>query len=507
MFLEVGSAGPKGWPPQAPCLTSEAALDAGLAQLRALADALAADIQVVHRTAPEAKASKASKAKEPGACTAAVMVRRRAGPNGVSPLELRVAVIGNVDSGKSTMVGVLTRNCLDDGRGAARAKVFKHGHEAASGRTSSIGQHCLCLDSRGALLNDASFRSATQPEAIAKASKVVTLVDLAGHEKYFKTTAFGLTGHLPDYAGVIVGANHGVIGMCKEHLGIALALKIPAFFVVTKIDLAPEHILKHTVKTLVAILKKPGVKKLPYLVKSREDAVTCAANMAADSLAPIFLTSSVTGQGLDHLKVFFNLLQQRQQWGTKQKEPAEFLIDETFSVPGVGTVVAGTVKRGVLELSSSLLLGPAVGDGTFASTTIKSIHYKRLPVERVVAGQTAAIALKKVKKGEVRKGMVLVAPGRNPRSSWEFDADIAILTHSTTIQPRYQAVIHCEIIRQAAKVVAMDREQLRSGDRACVRFRFLSRPEYVVPGTRFVFREGKTKGIGVVMGAVVEAAA
>ena len=27
--------------------------------------------------------------------------------------------------------------------------------------------------------------------------QVVTLVDLAGHEKYFKTTAYGLTGHLP----------------------------------------------------------------------------------------------------------------------------------------------------------------------------------------------------------------------------------------------------------------------------------------------------------------------
>lgn len=34
-----------------------------------------------------------------------------------------------------------------------------------------------------------------------------------------------------------------------------------------------------------------------------------------------------------------------------------------------------------------------------------------------------------------------------------------------------QAVIHCEIIRQAARVVAMDCERLRSGDRACVRFR------------------------------------
>ena len=45
----------------------------------------------------------------------------------------------------------------------------------------------------------------------------------------------------------------------------------------------------------------------------------------------------------------------------------------------------------------------------------------------------------------------------------------------------------------------MDRELLRSGDRALVRFRFKARPEYVVPGTRFVFREGRTKGIGVVI--------
>jgi GTPase len=45
-----------------------------------------------------------------------------------------------------------------------------------------------------------------------------------------------------------------------------------------------------------------------------------------------------------------------------------------------------------------------------------------------------------------------------------------------------QAVIHCEIVRQAARVVAMDRERLRSGDRAHVRFRFLQRPEYLTPG-------------------------
>lgn len=37
-------------------------------------------------------------------------------------------------------------------------------------------------------------------------------VDLAGHEKYLRTTCFGLTGHLPDYGMVIIGANAGLVG-------------------------------------------------------------------------------------------------------------------------------------------------------------------------------------------------------------------------------------------------------------------------------------------------------
>jgi GTPase len=172
----------------------------------------------------------------------------------------------------------------------------------------------------------------------------------------------------------------------------------------------------------------------------------------------------------------------------RASESAEFLIDEVFGVPGVGTVVAGTCKRGVITPNTTFLLGPDLRDGSFKPCAVKSIHYKRLPVGRVAAGQTAALALKKVKRAAVRKGMALVDERLRPSASWEFDADVAVLTHSTTIQPRYQAVIHCEIVRQSARVIAMDTERLRSGDRACVRFRFLQRPEYLTPGTRFVFR-------------------
>lgn len=43
-----------------------------------------------------------------------------------------------MDSGKSTLIGVLTNATLDDGRGSARALVLKHRHEQENGRTSAV---------------------------------------------------------------------------------------------------------------------------------------------------------------------------------------------------------------------------------------------------------------------------------------------------------------------------------------------------------------------------------
>jgi hypothetical protein len=59
---------------------------------------------------------------------------------------------------------------------------------------------------------------------------------------------FRLTGCLPDCAMIVVGANMGVARMTREHIGVALALTLPVFFVVTKIDIAPPHILAETLE-------------------------------------------------------------------------------------------------------------------------------------------------------------------------------------------------------------------------------------------------------------------
>ena len=123
-----------------------------------------------------------------------------------------------------------------------------------------------------------------------------------------------------------MGANAGIVGMSKEHLGVALALRVPVFFVITKVDMTPGHITQHTLTTLQTILKKPGVKKRPFIVKTKDDVVTCARNMLSNNLAPIFLSSSVTGEGLDLVRLFYNLLPQRVDWAERAAGHAEFVV-------------------------------------------------------------------------------------------------------------------------------------------------------------------------------------
>lgn len=53
-------------------------------------------------------------------------------------------------------------------------------------------------------------------------------------------------------------------------------------------------------------------------------------------------------------------------------------------------------------------------------------------------------------------------------------------------------------MRQTATIIHMDKEHLRTGDKAMVRFRFIKQPEFVKPETRMIFREGRTKAVGTI---------
>lgn len=410
-------------------------------------------------------------------------------------MEIRVAVVGNVDAGKSTLLGVLTHGELDNGRGLARMKLFRHKHEMESGRTSSVGNDILGFDAGGNVVNKSDHGHLDWVKICEQSSKVITFIDLAGHEKYLKTTVFGMTGHAPDFAMLMIGANAGIIGMTKEHLGLALALQVPVFVVVTKIDMCPANVLEDTLKLLQRILKSPGCRKMPVLVSNKDDVVCSATNFTSERMCPVFQVSNVTGENMDLLKMFLNLLSTRVRCNLTS--PPEFQIDDTFSVPGVGTVVSGTLLQGYVKLNDTLMLGPDPL-GQFQPMVIKSIHRKRMPVKEVRGGQTASFALKKIKRSSIRKGMVMVSPKLNPQACWEFEGEILVLHHPTTISVKYQAMVHVGSVRQTATIISMTSEHLRTGDKATVRFRFIKNPEYLKTDMRMVFREGRTKAIGTI---------
>src|SRR5271169_5883639 len=65
------------------------------------------------------------------------------------------------------------------------------------------------------------------------------------------------------------------------------------------------------------------------------------------NICPIFRVSNVTGEGIELVRTFLNILPFHGQYIVDQ--PAEFLINDTFSVPYTGAVVAGVVNSGTIH--------------------------------------------------------------------------------------------------------------------------------------------------------------
>jgi GTPase len=428
------------------------------------------------------------------------LIRRIVGAEDL-PIDITIDTVGNVDSGKSSIIGCLISNELDNGRGSARLKVLRHLHEIESGRTSSVSHQVLGFDAKGRTVNyspSASVSPLTMSEIVGNSSKIISFVDLAGHERYLKTTIFGLAGYAPDYSLLVIGANAGVLRMTKEHLGVSAALKIPIIVVINKIDLVDPEITNRTQDQVKSVLKLPGVDKIPMIIKNHDDIVVVSKHMPTGRVAPIFKLSCITGEGLDLLRSFLNLVPARLKWDEYLDDEFLLYIDEVFSVTGVGTVASGTINRGTIHVNDIVKLGPfSKGGNPFKDTRIRSIQYKRVPVKHLHAGQSGTFALHGISYDDVRKGMILTQM-EDPPTARTFSANVFVLYHPTTIRMGYEAVIHVNTIRQTAKIIEMSEEPLRTGQRANVKFRFKYKPEYIMEGQKILFREGRTKGIGII---------
>jgi elongation factor 1-alpha len=408
---------------------------------------------------------------------------------------IKIAVTGNVDSGKSTLIGVLMNNKLDDGRGSSRSLILRNKHEKETGRTS-----CISHNSFSEVVNDQR--------------KILSLIDLAGHEKYLKTTIFGLSGLFADSGLVLVSANMGITQMTREHMMLLLFLKIPFLILVTKIDMVPENIKNLTINKLKKMMNIQMFKKKSYLFP--EDEKKCKEEIIKfnnlpnnlNTFIPIIPISNKTGININNLKSFLLNLNPKNHWINENIDGTIMYIDSKFSVKGIGLVVSGTVRGESIKINDKLWIGPI--NDNFIPFKVKSIHNNlRENVNQLNSNDAGCIAIRFISKeiitkNQIRKGVVVISNENFKKNVVEsFRAEVTILNHSSTITDNYTPVIQCGLVRQTAKINILEiddkKRVLRTGSKAIVIFKFCYKKEYLETGKIFFFRDGNTKGYGTIL--------
>jgi len=399
---------------------------------------------------------------------------------------LRVAVGGSVDAGKSTFLAHLKTGKLDDGAGLIRQSIFNYPHEKKTGRTSSIAQRSMKIN-----------------------EKKIIFFDLAGHEKYFRTTLFGISSSYPNLMLILVESNRGVLQMTKEHIISAIYLRIPIVLVMTKIDIAIPKKLNNHIRKIKKMMKRVG--KRIYEIRE-ENNIELAANNLSETFVPLIKISVVKGDDIDppfrYLTQFLNKLNVKQSQIDEKKETL-FIIDKSFRTEGYPLIGSGYMKTGKITVNDKLFLGPV--NNEYIEINIRSIHDDdRNNVSYIRKNELGCVAIKT--KNNVLKHKRQLLPGMiitNTKYPFvkKFLGSVTIFSsHSTTIKVGYNTIVHCGAIRRSIKITKIsdnkdkDVECLRGGDKDMkVYFEFLQGKHFLMVGDRFIFREGNTRGSGHIM--------
>jgi GTPase len=290
-----------------------------MATLKLMAGQIGASIQMLKR-----------KILPTGRMCCEVLVRKMSDAKNIE--ETRISVMGSVDAGKSSLIGVLTQGELDNGRGKARLNMFRHYHEIKSGRTSCVSHEVLGFDDLGNVINYKNkYNEMMTAEKIGERStKIVSFMDIPGHRRYMKTTIQAVSAYQPHFIALVVACGN-LNQMTIENLQIIKAFKIPFFVVVTKCDLVSPEI--ETLKQLIQLLNDVDKQKTPLVIGSIND--FRLANSSGKDVIPIFCVSNVTGDGLDVVQKYLFTLNPSINENERQrleKERPEFHIDEIFQV-------------------------------------------------------------------------------------------------------------------------------------------------------------------------------
>ena len=274
-----------------------------------------------------------------------------------------------------------------------------------------------------------------------------------------------------DLALLVIAADEGVMPQTREHLAILRLLGVHAGVVaLTKSDLVDEE----------------------WLALVRDDV---RAALAGSSLGDVEVVavSALNGSGIDELRAALQRAARRVP-ARESDDMFRMPVDRAFTIRGTGTVATGTVWSGSLARDEPVRLYPS-GD----VVRVRSLQAHGHAVERVSAGERAAVALAGVELARVGRGAVLVA-GDAWRPSTVIRADVALLDDiDHAIGPRSRLRLHLGTSEVGARVVPLD-GALAPGEARPARI-VVEEPIVTRTGDRFVLRGGSP--LGTIGGGIV----
>jgi selenocysteine-specific elongation factor len=316
-----------------------------------------------------------------------------------------VATAGHVDHGKSTLVRALTG--MEPDRWA---------EERRRGMTIDLG-----------------FAWTTLPSGAQ-----LSFVDVPGHQRFIANMLAGI-GPAPAVL-FVVAADEGWCRQSEEHLAALDALDVRhGLLAVTRSDLADPA---------AALAQARG-------------------RVATSSLGEIdwVTVSGKTGQGMAQLRAALDRLVAALP-APDLEARVRLWIDRSFTVPGTGTVVTGTLAAGSISCGDDLELR-----GT--SVIVRGLQVMNSERDRVDAVARAALNLRGLPRGEVGRGDVLLSP-----RSWHLTRTIDVRVDTPTRLPT-ELMLHVGTAAVSVRVRPLgdslvrltfaEALPLQAGDRAVLR--------------------------------------
>jgi selenocysteine-specific elongation factor len=340
-----------------------------------------------------------------------------------------IGTAGHIDHGKTSLVRALTG--IDTDRLA---------EEKARGITLDLGFAYVPLAGGGAL----------------------GFVDVPGHERLVHTMIAGAASI--GMALLVVAADDGIMPQTLEHLQILSLLGLSRGVVaLTKTDLVDADRALEVQIEIEALL----------------DATPLAG-------AEVFPVSCTTGAGIPALRARL-LTDAAAEAARCDAEHGAFrmAVDRSFSLPGAGTIVTGSVVSGVVRAQDGVLLLPG---GQRAR--VRGIHSANRAVDRASAGDRCALNLTGpgVGKEAVGRGDWVLDPTQDAMTR-RADASLHLLPSERAALRHWTPVLlHHGAGQAAARVVLLVPETLRPGEAGLVQL-VLDRPLPLRHGDRIVLRD------------------